>query len=155
MLSITSIKPTGTAQVAANLAHPPGSPSSTKLRLQATMTPVIEIQDFDHKHDRAIDTVGPEASRTATSTEEINSTITRPGSVKINVKGAFIVDPDAATPAVGTGSSQSNGRGSPTHHETRDIRLPNHTAVVSHIAVDVRERPNSCRDTAAGWETRY
>ncbi|RFU77199.1 pantothenate kinase [Trichoderma arundinaceum] len=46
--------------------------------------------------------------RTMTSTEEIDSTITRPGSVKINVKGAFIVDPDAATPAQGSGSE--NGR---------------------------------------------
>lgn len=80
-----------------------------------------------------------EASMTATSTEEINNTIFRPGSVKINVKGAFIVDPDTSTPAPGsTNNSQGNGRGSPTHHETSDIRLPNHTAVVSHIAVDVR-----------------
>ena len=69
-----------------------------------------------------------------TSTDEIDSTITRPGSVRINVKGAFIVDPDTATPAVRPGQ---NGRVSPSHHETSDIRLPNHTAVVSHIAVDV------------------
>lgn len=75
-----------------------------------------------------------------TSTEEIDNTITRPGSVKINVKGAFIVDPDVSTPAVGNNSTaNANGRGSPTHHETSDIRLPNHTAVVSHIAVDVSE----------------
>ncbi|KAH8171871.1 fumble domain-containing protein [Sarocladium implicatum] len=71
--------------------------------------------------------------RTMTSTDEIDSTITRPGSVRINVKGAFIVDPDTATPAVRPGQ---NGRVSPSHHETSDIRLPNHTAVVSHIAVD-------------------
>lgn len=79
-------------------------------------------------------------ARTMTSAEEINSTITRPGSVKINVKGAFIVDSETSTPGVGAGtnSSQANGQGSPTHHETSDIRLPNHTAVVSHIAVDVR-----------------
>lgn len=69
-----------------------------------------------------------------TSTEEIDSTITRPGSVKINVQGAFIVDPDAATPAQ---NGSDNGRVSPSHHETSDIRLPNHTAIVSHIAVDV------------------
>jgi len=68
--------------------------------------------------------------RTATSTAEIGSTITHPGSVKINVKGAFIVDYGASSP--------SNGRGSPDHHQTSDIRLPNHTAVVSHIAIDVR-----------------
>lgn len=80
--------------------------------------------------------------RTMTSTEEIDSTINRPGSVKINVQGAFIVDPDTATPASGTsaaagGLSSVNGRVSPTHPETSDIRLPNHTAVVSHIAIDV------------------
>lgn len=76
--------------------------------------------------------------RTVTSLEEIDSTIIRPGSVKINVKGAFIVDPDMATPSNGNGNGNGNGRGSPTHHETSDIRLPNHTAVVSHIAIDVR-----------------
>jgi type II pantothenate kinase len=77
---------------------------------------------------------------TETSTDEIDSTITRPGSVKINVKGAFIVDPDTATPAVTSTTAANaigNGSGSPTHHETSDIRLPNHTAVVSHIAIDI------------------
>jgi type II pantothenate kinase len=75
--------------------------------------------------------------RTMTSTEDIDSTITRPGSVKINVTGAFIVDPDASTPT----QASDNGRVSPSHHETSDIRLPNHTAVVSHIAVDVGAIP--------------
>ncbi len=74
---------------------------------------------------------------TTTTTEEIDSTIIKPGSVKINVKGAFIVDPDTSTPRNQSGNGNGNGRGSPTHHETSDIRLPNHTAVVSHIAVDV------------------
>lgn len=75
--------------------------------------------------------------RTMTSTEEIDSTINRPGSVKINVQGAFIVDPDTSTPATGGGAAHANGRVSPSHPETSDIRLPNHTAVVSHIAIDV------------------
>lgn len=71
--------------------------------------------------------------RTATISAEIDETLSHPGSVRINVKGAFIVDQDSATP------TSPNGRsGSPGHHETKDIRLPNHTAVVSHIAVDVR-----------------
>lgn len=70
-----------------------------------------------------------------TSTEEIDSTINRPGSVKINVQGAFIVDPDTATPA--QAQPGNGGRLSPTHPETSDIRLPNHTAVVSHIAIDI------------------
>jgi hypothetical protein len=80
-------------------------------------------------------------ARTMTSTDEIDSTITRPGSVRINVKGAFIVDPDTSTPAVRQGQ---NGRVSPSHHETSDIRLPNHTAVVSHIAVDVSHEETFC-----------
>ncbi|KAL2261032.1 hypothetical protein VTK26DRAFT_4794 [Humicola hyalothermophila] len=70
--------------------------------------------------------------RTATDTAEIDETLSHPGSVRINVKGAFIVDQDSATP-----TSPSGRSGSPGHHETKDIRLPNHTAVVSHIAVDI------------------
>lgn len=70
-------------------------------------------------------------ARTETNTAEIDSTIVRPGSVRINVKGAFIVD----TPE---GSPTRDAPAGSTAHETKDIRLPNHTAVVSHIAVDVR-----------------
>ncbi|KAK0717137.1 fumble-domain-containing protein [Lasiosphaeria miniovina] len=67
--------------------------------------------------------------RTATGGSIIDTTLSHPGSVRINVKGAFIVDLE---------STASNGRtGSPHNHETRDIRLPNHTAVVSHIAIDI------------------
>jgi len=67
--------------------------------------------------------------RTFTNTAEIDNTIIHPGSVKINVQGAFIVDQEATTPN-GTGPNGGS-------HDTKDIRLPNHTAVVSHIAVDV------------------
>lgn len=74
--------------------------------------------------------------RTATTTAEIDSTINHPGSVKINVQGAFIVDQGSSSPT----AYNLNGRASPDHH-TRDIRLPNHTAVVSHIAVDVSSKP--------------
>jgi type II pantothenate kinase len=76
--------------------------------------------------------------RTATTTAEIDTTLTHPGSVRINVKGAFIVDQDSKE---STNTSPRNGRGSPERHETKDIRLPNHTAVVSHIAIDVRHAP--------------
>lgn len=69
-------------------------------------------------------------ARTETNTAEIDSTIVRPGSVRINVKGAFIVD----TPE---GSPTRDAPAGSTAHETKDIRLPNHTAVVSHIAVDI------------------
>lgn len=63
------------------------------------------------------------------SASTIDSTITHPGSVKINVQGAFIVNEDSA---LANGSAEDGA-----HHETTDIRLPNHTAVVSHVAVDV------------------
>lgn len=95
---------------------------------------------------------GTNPPRLQTSTDEIDHTITRPGSVKINVTGAFIVDPDTATPALSNG-----GRLSPTHHETSDIRLPNHTAVVSHIAIDVCVHrpllfyPSSADNECADW----
>lgn len=69
------------------------------------------------------------ALRMRTNTAEIDSTIIHPGSVKINVKGAFIVDQESGSPS---GSNVNGGS-----HDTKDIRLPNHTAVVSHIAVDV------------------
>lgn len=80
--------------------------------------------------------VPDEAPRTATTTEEIDNTITHPGSVRINVTGAFIVEDETATPvaadsaAAGASVPSGNGLGS-------DIRLPNHTGVVSHVAVDI------------------
>ncbi|POS75586.1 hypothetical protein DHEL01_v206025 [Diaporthe helianthi] len=84
--------------------------------------------------DSAVDADQMGRPWTATTTAEIDSTIIHPGSVKINVKGAFIVEHDSATPVA---QSFNGGRGSPDHHQTKDIRLPNHTAVVSHIAVDI------------------
>lgn len=88
----------------------------------------------DHHQHRRNDSNG--RPRTATVPAEVDETLSHPGSVRINVEGAFIVDQDSATP------TSPNGRsGSPGHHDTKDIRLPNHTAVVSHIAVDVRTRP--------------
>lgn len=64
----------------------------------------------------------------------LDETILAPGSVRINVQGAFIVDDESVAAA-----SES-----PSHdgalHDTRDIRLPNHEAVVSHVALDVRHR---------------
>ncbi|KAH8149207.1 uncharacterized protein LAJ45_06746 [Morchella importuna] len=53
----------------------------------------------------------------------------RPGSVRINVRGAFIDSEEPLTPPR-TGSP-------PRGHVTKDIRLPHHKADVSHIAVDI------------------
>ena len=73
-----------------------------------------------------------------TTTTEIGNTITHPGSVKINVTGAFIVESqDPGTPASVLAGNGNNGTSTGGYYETKDIRLPNHTAVVSHIAVDV------------------
>ena len=52
-----------------------------------------------------------------------------PASVKINVEGAFIVNDE---------TNIKNGEANEhVHWEHKDIRLPHHTDVVSHVAVDV------------------
>jgi hypothetical protein len=66
---------------------------------------------------------------TPARTPRLEQAITNPGSVKINVKGAFIVDDDPR--------SKSPVRTDGVHYEGHDIRLPHHTGVVSHVAVDV------------------
>lgn len=77
------------------------------------------------------------ATSTVTSTAEIDSAISHPGSVRINVKGAFIVDGTEQPTTPANGYTNTNG----SYHEGKDIRLPYHTAVVSHIAVDVSVAP--------------
>ena len=101
--------------------------------------PKKEVREHNHHHQQPDNAATPPPvlttgrPRTATAdTAEIDETLSHPGSVRINVKGAFIVDQDTATPTTPDGRS-----GSPGRHETKDIRLPNHTAVVSHIAIDV------------------
>lgn len=54
----------------------------------------------------------------------------QPASVKINVQGAFIVNDE-------TVNRNGQGQSEYVHWEHKDIRLPHHTDVVSHIAVDV------------------
>ena len=62
----------------------------------------------------------------------LEAAITNPGAVKINVTGAFIVDdePRSKSPVDAEG----------VHYENKDIRLPHHTGVVSHVAVDVSQK---------------
>ncbi|PYH93405.1 pantothenate kinase [Aspergillus ellipticus CBS 707.79] len=59
----------------------------------------------------------------------LEQAITNPGAVKINVKGAFIVDDDPR--------SKSPVRTDGVHYEGHDIRLPHHSGLVSHVAVDI------------------
>jgi type II pantothenate kinase len=65
--------------------------------------------------------------RRTTVQSDIQEAILHPGNVRINVQGAFIVDEEHP------GTPQSEDY----EHDPKDIRLPNHTAVVSHIALDV------------------
>jgi len=65
--------------------------------------------------------------RRTTAQSDIQETIQHPGNVRINVQGAFIVDEEHPD----TPSSEDY------EHDPHDIRLPNHTSVVSHVAVDV------------------
>lgn len=59
----------------------------------------------------------------------LDETILSPGAVKINVQGAFVVD----QVPLNTPNRPDDG----AQHDTRDIRLPNHKAVVSHVALDI------------------
>ncbi|KAH8803191.1 pantothenate kinase-like protein [Xylogone sp. PMI_703] len=92
-------------------------------------TQTEELQSASATEARDASPPAVNGRRTRTNTAEIDDTITHPGSVKINVKGAFIVDQGSTTPD----SPGSSIRG----YDTKDIRLPNHTAVVSHIAADI------------------
>ncbi len=67
-----------------------------------------------------------------TPADTIHKTITRPGVVKINVEGAFLVDESPPTPVLASIDAENGGP-----RPTQDIRLPHHMAVVSHVAVDV------------------
>lgn len=79
--------------------------------------------------------------RISSSAADMQSAITAPGSIKINVAGAYIIDHEEEDFSNGSASSSPSSNQdleeqSYTHHK-RDIRLPNHTAVVSHVAADI------------------
>ena len=67
--------------------------------------------------------------------------ISQPGSIKINVTGAYIIDHEEDDGSQSSGSSSPNshheGEETTYQHHKRDIRLPNHTSVVSHVAADI------------------
>ncbi|KAJ9649739.1 hypothetical protein H2201_001884 [Coniosporium apollinis] len=65
------------------------------------------------------------------TTTDIQSAIAHPGTIQINVQGAFIVDDEPKTPNGFLHDCEDY------KHDHNDIRLPNHTAVVSHVAVDI------------------
>lgn len=72
----------------------------------------------------------------------MQSAIAQPGSIKINVTGAYIIDrleTDEGSPQSTHSSprSHSEDEDQSCQHHKRDIRLPNHTSVVSHVAADI------------------
>ena len=64
----------------------------------------------------------------------LEEVILYPGAVRINVQGAFIQEPSESD------NMSSDSMEDGVQHDTQDIRLPNHKAVVSHVALDVRPK---------------
>jgi len=73
----------------------------------------------------------PLESLTLSSKFDERAAVPHPGTIKINVQGAFIVDDQPPTPVPERTDEFDYS------HDTEDIRLPNHINVVSHVAVDV------------------
>ena len=93
---------------------------------------------MDDSERSADSTIGASADASAegaplekTTSIGVDETIHRPGAVKINLAGAFITE-DAGSEAPVAADNDAAGI-----HDKRDIRLPHHTGVVSHVAVDV------------------
>jgi type II pantothenate kinase len=79
--------------------------------------------------------------RISSSAADMESTINQPGDIEIDARGAYIID-HAEDDTSQTSDSSSPGTNSNPEeqsyqHHKRDIRLPNHTAVVSHVAADI------------------
>ncbi|SMR49447.1 unnamed protein product [Zymoseptoria tritici ST99CH_3D1] len=79
--------------------------------------------------------------RRLSTSADMQLAIAQPGSIKINVTGAYIIDheDDDASPERSPISAVSDSppEDAPFQHHKRDIRLPNHTSVVSHVAADI------------------
>ncbi|KAM0719435.1 hypothetical protein Q7P37_005340 [Cladosporium fusiforme] len=79
--------------------------------------------------------------RVSSSAVDMQSAIAQPGSIKINVTGAYIIDrldsDDGSQSSHSSPRSHSDDEDQPYQHHKRDIRLPNHTSVVSHVAADI------------------
>jgi len=75
-------------------------------------------------------TRGPQSpsARPSNASRVSNKAPPKPVSVKINVEGAFIVNDETAV---------KNCASEFVRWEHKDIRLPHHTDVVSHVAIDV------------------
>lgn len=82
--------------------------------------------------------------RVSSSAVDMQSTIKQPGAIEINVQGAYIIahEKDESLHSHGpstraTSRPISDGEEKSYQYHKRDIRLPNHNAVVSHVAADI------------------
>jgi len=90
-------------------------------------------------------TTSLQTSTRPNSSRSDNDALLHPGTIKINVQGAFIDDElpnGSATPSPAL-PPQPDEDGFEYKHDTNDIRLPNQAAVVSHVAVDVGSLPSA------------
>ena len=90
----------------------------------------MELRSEDEDAGREESLQQPPFPLLTRSVSTIDSTILSPGAVKINFQGAFIVDDELPV------TSQDGA-----HHDSKGIRLPNHKAVVSHVALDASAFP--------------
>ncbi|KAF2760979.1 pantothenate kinase-like protein [Pseudovirgaria hyperparasitica] len=88
--------------------------------------------DFQRSYSFSGQKDRPKSERRPTMVGDVEEKMIRPGQIRINLKGAYIVDDEGS----GTPSASSE-EGSAMEVETKDIRLPNHLGGVSHIAVDI------------------
>lgn len=88
----------------------------------------------------------PAKRRRRVSSSAADISILHPRTIKINVSGAYIIDhvdnsPSPPSPASLDSENEATNTLHSTEgdyeHDRRDIRLPNHTSVVSHVAADI------------------
>lgn len=96
-----------------------------------------EVEEPSREADGDLDLEIPDKKRSKS-----RDPITHPGTVLINVQGAFIVDDAPQTPIAVPQQE--------IVQQTHDIRLPNHTAIVSHIAVDASSHKRFSLQTTDG-----
>ena len=112
-------------------------PATGETGARPTRTQLVDLpSQIEYVHGRP---------RRTTVQSDIQETILHPGNVRINVQGAFIVDEEQP------GTPQSEDY----EHDPKDIRLPNHTAVVSHVAVDVSMPEMSCATPERARDTLW
>lgn len=115
----------------------PPSETPDASREQSNTTPISRPTLLNQPLER---TTSLETSPRPNSSRSDNDAVLHPGTIRINLRGAFIVDEESphgsATPSPNLPPQPEEDRFE-YKHDTNDIRLPNQSAVVSHVAVDV------------------